>query len=563
MLRALTIKNIAVIENVSIEFSDGFNILTGETGAGKSIIIDSLNMLRGARTPKTLIRNGEQRARVDGMFSLTQEESDRLAEEFGIEPDTELLISREITADGKGSARINGAPVPVSMLRSIGERLVSIHGQHDNTNLLSPKTHIRLLDSYGGAKIHTALEKYKELHAKCTQLSAQIDKIDINEQEAARRAEMLRYSIDEIDMSSLTVGEDEELESRKAILANSLKIAESTSKAYSSLYEGSDYERSAYDALWTAIKAIEGIASLDPAMEQAYSALSDAGDVIHENAAFLKNYCDSIDTSGAELDDVESRLELIHELKMKYSDTIEGILKKRDEMQSELDDIGSSGEKIEKLRAELAKFENERADAAKNLSDLRKKYAKSLAVEISKQLADLNMPNTAFDTVFTDTAYKSDGADSAEFVISANTGEALRPLASIASGGELARIMLAIKSILADSEEPTLMIFDEIDTGVSGAAAQKIGEKLWKLTSDAQVICITHLPQIAAMADSHYLIQKNTDGMRTRTTVTPLTDDTRVNETARMLCGDTVTAAAVENARELIRLAEVFKQNNR
>jgi len=560
MLKALSIKNIAVIENVNIDFSEGFNILTGETGAGKSIIIDSLNMIKGERISKNIIRNGEERAKVDAVFDISDELSAWLYDEFGIEAEGELLISREITADGKGNVRINGTPVLISMLKSIGEKLINIHGQHDNTSLLSPKTHIHFLDSYGGKEIADALEIYKKYHFEYKEIKSEIEKIDLDEQEALRRSEMLKYQIEEIDMSSLVIGEDEELEARKAILENALKIATSTNKAYSSLYEGGDYGTSAYDALWTALNAIEGIIHLDAELEKTYSSLSDAGEAISEGARFLKNYCDNVDSSGYELDEVETRLEQIHTLKIKYGNTIEEILQKRDEFQTELDAISGSGERLETLKKELEEKAKERKEASQKLTELRKKYALGLSKEIMKQLSELNMPNVMFDTQFKEVDFKNDGKDDAEFLICTNAGEGLKPLASIASGGELSRIMLAIKSTLAGCDGVKLLIFDEIDTGVSGATAQKIGEKLWKMSEYAQVMCITHLPQIAAMADNHYFIKKHSDGERTRTEVTHLNEEERISEVARALGGTSVSEAAKSNAKELIDLAEEFKR---
>lgn len=561
MLKALSIKNIAVIENANIDFSGGFNILTGETGAGKSIIIDSLNMIKGERVSKNIIRNGETKAKVDAVFEVSEGIAKWLEEEFGIETDGEILISREITADGKGSVRVNGAPILISMLKTIGERLVNIHGQHDNTSLLSPKTHITFLDSFGGEKVGNALNDYKKIHNDYKTTKSEIEKIDLDEKEAIRRADMLKYQIEEIDMTSLVLGEDEELEARKSILENSLKIATNTNKAYVSLYEGGDYGKSAYDSLWSAINAIEGIVQYDAKLEEAYSALSDAGEVIAENARFLKNYGDNMDSSDCELDEVQSRLEQIHTLKMKYGNTIEEILEKRDEFQEELDSINGSGERLERLKKELEILDKKRFEAASVLTDLRKKSAEKLSKEIMRELAELNMPNVIFDTVFKKSDFKSNGADDAEFVICTNAGEGLKPLASIASGGELSRIMLAIKSTLAECDEPKLLIFDEIDTGVSGATAQKIGEKLWKMSQYGQVMCITHLPQIAAMADSHYFIKKSSDGERTHTEVFELDQNGRIEEVARSLGGTSVSNAALGNARELISLADEFKIN--
>lgn len=559
MLKALSIKNIAVIENVNIDFEKGFNILTGETGAGKSIIIDSLNLLKGERAQKNIIRNGETKARVDGVFELAEKEAAYIADLIGTDPEEEVIISREITVEGKGSIRINGVPVTQAMLKSAGERLITIHGQHDNTNLLSKKTHMGFLDSYGGEDVACAKNEYAVLHKEINRIRKIIESIDNDEKDSQRRAELLNFQIEEIDMSGIFVGEDDELEERKNIIENAYKIAAGTSKAYGALYEGGDMGQSAYDSLWTALKALEPLTRFDKSLEEAYAALSDASDTISENARFLKNYCDDVESTSNELDDIETRLDDIQTLKIKYGSTIELILKKRYEMAEELDGINSSDERLQELKAELEKLLPQREKAAQKLTELRKAYGRKLSDEVSQSLSELCMPNVKFDTDFKPCDFRSDGADEVEFLICTNAGEGLKPLAQIASGGELSRIMLAIKGVLADLEDSQLMIFDEVDTGVSGAAAQKIGEKLWKTSRYSQVICITHLPQIAAMADSHYLIEKRTDGERTRTSVNLLTGEERAKEVARTLGGTEITDAALNNAGELISLAEKYK----
>ena len=386
-----------------------------------------------------------------------------------------------------------------------------------------------------------------------------IDSADENEKDSERRAELLKFQIEEIDMSGIAPGEDDELSERKTVIENAYKIASGTTKAYGLLYEGSDMGQSAYDSLWSALKAIEPLTAFDKSLENAYSQLSEASDIISENARFLKDYSDDVESTGGELDDIESRLEDIQTLKIKYGSTIEQILKKRDEMEEELSNINSGAERMEELKKALEQFLPRRKKAAEKLSQLRKEYAKTLAGEITQSLSELCMPNVSFEVDFKPADYKSDGADEVEFLICTNKGEGLKPLAEIASGGELSRIMLAIKGVLADIENSQLMIFDEVDAGVSGAAAQKIGERLWKTSRYSQVICITHLPQIAAMADNHYLIKKQTDAERTRTDVKELTADERTEEIARTLGGAEITGAALNNAAELIRLAENFK----
>ena len=514
MLRTLSIKNIAVIENVSIDFSDGFNILTGETGAGKSIIIDSINLIKGERAQKDSIRAGEDKARVDALFDLTPCQAKEISDILGMDIEDELVVSREISADGKGSIKVNGTPVTLSMLKEAGEVLVTIHGQHDNTSLLSKKNHIGFLDSYGKDEIKDAKEKYSSLHKQYKEVLNKIEELSLNEEDSKRRLELLEYQIEEIDMANLTVGEDEELSSRKAIIENSYKIADGTTRAYMALYEGTDRTKSAYD---------------------------------------------NLEFATEELDSIENRLEEIHTLKIKYGQTIEAILKRRDEMEEERDLISTSDERIKELKLRLDVLCKERQKEAERLTQLRKESSESLCKEVIVSLTELCMPNVSFGADFKETDYRQDGKDDVEFVICTNAGEEPKPLSKIASGGELSRIMLAIKGVLAKTSGEQLLIFDEIDTGVSGLAAQKIAERLWKTSEFSQVICITHLPQIAAMADYHYLIKKQTIDQRTKTEVTLMAPDDRVKEIARTLGGSVITEAAEENARELIKLANEYK----
>ena len=561
MLRSLVIKNIAVIESVSIDFDGGFNILTGETGAGKSIIIDSLNLIKGERAQKNIIRSGEGTARIDAIFDITPSQGEFLSELLGTEISDEVLITRELTSDGKSSAKINGLPVILSMLKSAGEQLLDIHGQHDNTGLLKRATHIALLDRYGGRDTAVIKDEYKAIHREYVKVANELQSIDTDEKEIARKQELLRFQIEEIDMSGIYVGEDEELTERKTVLENAYKIAAGTSKAYSSLYEGGDMGQSAYDALWSAIKAIEPIASYHKDIDAAYDALSEVGDIISENARILKNLCEDVEETGGELDGIESRLEEIHTLKIKYAPSIEEILKKRDKMEEELNSLCLGDERIKELEKKLSELEIKREKVAQKLTVQRTKTAKKLSGEVMKSLADLCMPKVVFDTDIQPSQYKDDGCDRVEFLICTNVGEGLKPLSEIASGGELSRIMLAIKGALADCDRDKLLIFDEVDTGVSGAAAQSIGEKLWHTSRYSQVVCITHLPQIAAMADVHYLIIKEVEDGRTCTKVRCLNDEERKTEIARTLGGASVTDAAIHNAGELLRLSDEFKKN--
>lgn len=553
MLNSLYIKNIAVIESAEIEFGAGFNILTGETGAGKSIIIDSLNILRGDRASRELIRTGEQKARVDGVFTVDDETARILSESFGIEAeDGQILISREITADGKNTIRINGAPVIGSVLKEAGAHLVSIHGQHDSTSLLAKKTHLPLLDSFGGDEIKEALEKYREAYRNAREKKKELESIETDEQEKARRLDMLSFQADEIEEASLVPGEDDELFERKTFLENAGKIAENVQRAYGCIFEGDDMQAAAADILWDGINCLDEIAEYDGELKKLHGELSDIGYELSDKMHTLRRYIDTISYEPRELEDVDDRLDLIYNMKRKYGSTIELILKYAQDAREECESIIRSDERAAELKDELEKAEGEKIRLAQKLTELRTAAAGRLSGEIEKQLADLNMAKVRFDVKIEDGEYTASGKDNAEFMICTNVGEDFKPLAKIASGGELSRIMLAVKSVLTAGNASAVMVFDEIDTGVSGSTAQKIGEKLRSISGGGQVICITHLPQIASLADSHYLIEKNVDGGRTKTTVRLLEGEERVYEIARTLGGAEVTDITLANARELI-----------
>ncbi len=552
MLKQLYIKNVAVIEELNIDFFKGLSVLTGETGAGKSIIIDSIGLLKGDRGSKSIIRSGEEKARVDGVFDADMETAQKIADILGTEPEEEIIISRQISSDGKNTVRINGVPANINMLREIGSYLVNIHGQHDNVSLLQPKNHIEFLDSFGKEEISPALMEYKSYFAKCAELSDKISAIDTDDREKLRRKDMLQFQIAELDEASLEIGEDESLMARKAVLDNSQKICENTRRAYDAIY-GSDSGTS-YDSLWEAINLLEKITGFDDEIDSVYDALSDAADVINEKARELRRINDSLSFDSEESDAIEERLELISTLKRKYGKTIEEITEFHQRARSELEEIETSDERLTSLKEELEKNKKILKEKAEKLSLLRKKYAAALSEKIMAELSELNMEKVQFGTQFAgQESFKSNGCDAVEFTVRTNVGEEAKPLAKIASGGELSRIMLAIKSVLKNSDPIDTSVFDEIDTGVSGAAAQKIGEKLKKMAGNSLVLCITHLPQIAALADNHYLITKSVEDGRTHTKLKLLDFDQRVDEIARTLGGATVTDITRENARQLLK----------
>ncbi len=557
MLKHLFIKNIAVIEACDIDFDMGFNVLTGETGAGKSIIIDAINMLKGERASKELIRAGESKARVDGVFEVNELCAAEIADLLGAEPEDEIMISRELSADGKNNIRINGIPASLSVLKLIGEHLVNIHGQHDNTSLLSTKSHIVFLDRFGGEKTIELLEKYKHIHSLLRKKAEELDAISTNEEEKLRRRDMLLFQIGELSDAELREGEEEELKSRKLVLDNAQLIAQNTSTAYDMLY-GSDGE-TCHDVLWSAIEKLRQIEDFSPEIREIVLSLTDAGYLIDEKSRELRSLCDSGSFDMSELSDIEKRLELIYSLERKYGKDISEMLSFLEKAQEELDAIDTSDERAKKLEEEIVALTNERIAAAKALTEQRKKCALILEKNVKAHLADLDMSKVDFEVSIEDAPFGNDGADIVEFLICTNVGEEKKSLSKIASGGELSRIMLAIKNVFASYESSKTMIFDEIDTGVSGSAAQKIGEKLYSMSVFSQVLCITHLPQISALADTHYLIKKTVNDNRTVTSVEPLSYEGRCDEIARTLGGKNITDIAKENARQLIDDAENTK----
>lgn len=552
MLKHLSIKNVAVIEEVSIDFASGLSVLTGETGAGKSIIIDSINLLKGERGSKSLIRSGEEQARVDGVFEVDDDIAKKIADIMGTDAENDIIISRTLSSDGKNTIRINGSPANIAMLRQIGELLINIHGQHDNTSLLSVKTHLGFLDSYGREEIAPVYEKYREIFNKCKDIKHKIDEIDTDEQEKLRRKDMLEYQIAELGEAELYVGEDEELMAKKQIIANARKISDNTLHAYDALY-GAE-RNTAYDKLWEAVNQLEKITGFDDEIDDIYNSLSDIAENLNEKSRDLRHIIDNLSFDEAEADRIEERLDLIQNLKRKYGNTIEEILSFYENACAKLEEITTGSKRLEELNKELAQNKKELEKTALTLTQLRQKYALTLSKKVMKSLCELNMEKVEFTVKLTPSeSYKPTGTCDAEFMVRTNVGEETKPLAKIASGGELSRIMLAIKSVLKDTDSVKTSVFDEIDTGVSGMAAQKIGEKLLSMAKENVVLCITHLPQIAALADNHYLISKKVEDGRTRTNVKLLEFDERVDEIARTLGGASVTDITRENAKQLLK----------
>ena len=555
MLELLHIENIAIIEAADIEFAPGFNALTGETGAGKSIVIDSLSAVLGQRTSRELIRTGAEKAFVSAAFSGMAPE---LTEELGIQPEADgtLLLQREIQTDGKNVCRVNGRPVTVGQLRALGAQLLNIHGQHDWQQLLNEEQHIAYLDSFGRAEIliNTYAEKYKHF----TDIRRQIGALQMDEAEKARRVDTLQYQIEELRRAKLKPGEEAELTARRGMLRNAEKFLGAVAGADYAL-NGDDSGGGALSALRQAQDALSGVRHLDDAFGQLYERLGEAYSEVYDIAATVEDKRGELDVSPGELDRVESRMDLLYRLKKKYGATVEDMLDYQARCEAELAQIEDAGDTLVRLEQALSKAEKEARQAAQALSDARKAAADRLTAQILTELQQLDMGKIRFAVDFAEKPLDSDGMDTVRFLMSANVGEELRPIHKIASGGELARIMLAMKNVLSEQDHVGTMVFDEVDTGVSGRAAQKVAEKMARISRRKQVLCVTHLPQLAAMADTHFSVEKGERGGRTYTEVRRLDREQRRRELARLTGGSHVSQTMLDGAEELLVQAEKFR----
>mgnify|MGYP000581428835 FL=1 len=554
MLELLHIENIAIIEAADIEFAPGFNALTGETGAGKSIVIDSLSAVLGQRTSRELIRTGAEKAFVSAAFSGMAPE---LTEELGIQPEADgtLLLQREIQTDGKNVCRVNGRPVTVGQLRALGARLLNIHGQHDGQQLLDEEQHIVYLDSFG--RVESLAITYAEKYKNFTDIRRQIGALQMDEAEKARRVDTLQYQIEELRRAKLTPGEEEELTARRGMLRNAEKFLDAVAGADYAL-NGDDSGGGALSALRQAQDALGGVRHLDDAFGQLYERLGEAYSEVYDIAATVEDKRGELDVSPGELDRVESRMDLLYRLKKKYGATVEDMLDYQARCEAELAQIEDAGDTLARLEQALSKAEKEARQAAQALSDARKAAADRLTSQILAELQQLDMGKIRFAADFAEKPLDSDGMDTVRFLMSANVGEELRPIHKIASGGELARIMLAMKNVLSEQDHVGTMVFDEVDTGVSGRAAQKVAEKMARISRRKQVLCVTHLPQLAAMADTHFSVEKGERGGRTYTEVRRLDREQRRRELAR-LTGSHVSQTMLDGAEELLVQAEKFR----
>ena len=555
MLELLHIENIAIIEAADIEFAPGFNALTGETGAGKSIVIDSLSAVLGQRTSRELIRTGAEKAFVSAAFSGMAPE---LTEELGIQPEADgtLLLQREIQTDGKNVCRVNGRPVTVGQLRALGARLLNIHGQHDGQQLLDEEQHIVYLDSFG--RVESLAITYAEKYKNFTDIRRQIGALQMDEAEKARRVDTLQYQIEELRRAKLTPGEEEELTARRGMLRNAEKFLGAVAGADYAL-NGDDSGGGALSALRQAQDALSGVRNLDDAFGQLYERLGEAYSEVYDIAATVEDKRGELDVSPGELDRVESRMDLLYRLKKKYGATVEDMLDYQARCEAELAQIEDAGDTLARLEQALSKAEKEARQAAQALSDARKAAADRLTAQILAELQQLDMGKIRFAVNFAEKPLDSDGMDTVRFLMSANVGEELRPIHKIASGGELARIMLAMKNVLSEQDHVGTMVFDEVDTGVSGRAAQKVAEKMARISRRKQVLCVTHLPQLAAMADTHFSVEKGERGGRTYTEVRRLDREQRRRELARLTGGSHVSQTMLDGAEELLVQAEKFR----
>lgn len=552
MLAQLFIHNIAVIEKASIDLDQGFTVLTGETGAGKSMIIDAIHAVLGERTSKELVRTGASSASVSALFTGLDEEILELLDQLSIprEEDGSVLIQRDIRLEGRSPCKINGAPATVSMLKQLGPKLITIHGQHESYELLSPEIHMTYLDSFGG--LESLLSEYQTAYHSLRETQRQLEALQTDEGEKARLSDLLHYQIDEIEGANVREGEREELESQRDVIRNSEKIA-SALELLRELLSGDEEREGLLSGLSQASSEAERVAAFLPELEEVSQKLREAGYLVEDADAILRNT--AVDFNPELLESIEERLDLLYKLGLKYGGSEDKILSFLEDCRERLHQIEFSDEERERLES-LYEEEKHRAIAlAKQLSEKRKAVSAQFIRQVKEELAFLNMPGIEFETEIQRVPLYSMGCDRIQFLVSANKGEPPKPMSKIASGGELSRIMLAIKTVLSGKDKVDTLIFDEVDTGISGAAANKVGQKLKQVSRDRQVLCITHQAQIAALADHHFLISKHVEENRTFTKVEELDFEGRKQELARIIGGDSITQLQLEMAEEMLRKA--------
>lgn len=551
MLNLLHIENIAVIESADISFGTGFNVLTGETGAGKSIVIDAISAILGERAYRDMIRTGEEKASVRAVFSQVAPLD--WFNENGVPYDRETVIQRDIFLDGKNVCRVNGTLVSVTMLRKLGIQLMNIHGQHDSASLFDEENHLIFLDDFSSNQ--ALRQAYQEKYQAVAALRREIQRMTMDEGEKLRRMETLQYQIAEIEKAELEPGEDEALEERRKLLQNAERLSKGMDEAVEALYGGEESDGAA-GLLAQAEHALGRLSRFSDSFTSLHERVTDLMYQVRDAAEEAKDMRDDLSYSADELEQIESRLDVIYRLRKKYGTTCQEILDYLEKARKELADIEFADDRLERLKQKLQKAEQEAWAAAEALRQNRRENAEIMSARILQELKELDMPRVQFSCQFRELELQPNGADAVAFYLSANAGEALKPLSKVASGGELARIMLSMKNVLAEKDQIATLIFDEVDTGVSGRAAQKVAEKLRKLAQHKQVLCVTHLPQMAALADTHMLISKCERDGRTYTSVTPLDTEGRKRELARIIGGTHITETTLKSAEEMLRFEE-------
>ncbi|WP_159722102.1 DNA repair protein RecN [Enterococcus sp. CSURQ0835] len=555
MLQELTIKNFAIISTLQLSFTGGMTALTGETGAGKSIIIDAVSLLAGARSSVDYIRQGSESCVLEGLFDLPkQTEFLELAAELGIETDEgQLIVQRDLNLSGKSVSRVNGRIVTLANLRRIGRFLVDIQGQNDHQELMRPEHHLGLLDAFGDKKFQQQLQSYQQAFAAYNELRKKVSRFQKNEQSFAQRVDMLTFQQDEIATAELEVGEEERLKDEREKLVNYQKIVDALSYSYQAL---TSEEASALDAIGSASQELQTIAGLDADFQTISDDVHSAYYLLQDAASQIGRQLDLLELDEQQLEFVAERLDLIHQLKRKYGDSIEAILSYYDKISQELLESDFSGDKLEKMEVELHEQAQQLQVQAKTIHDARLTLAQQLEKAVQHELKELYMENARFKVEFKAIEFSGNGCDEVEFYITTNPGEPLKPLVKVASGGEISRVMLALKTIFSKTQELTSIVFDEVDTGVSGRVAQAIADKIYQIGQNSQVLCITHLPQVAACADHQLFIKKEVKAGRTITKVEELSEAERIEEIARMLAGAEITPLTLQHAKELLEMAQ-------
>jgi DNA repair protein RecN (Recombination protein N) len=560
MLLELHINNFALIDKLDISFSSGLNILTGETGAGKSIVIDSVNFILGEKQTRDIIRTGQESAYVEGVFDSKSSELCEILKDNGIEEEDITILSREITLGGRSIARINGRTVTLGTLKQVGRLLIDLHGQHEHQSLLDEEKHIFILDSFCPTSFKELKGEYGELYSRLIQVESQLQKLKTDDQYKLRRMDLISFQINEISDAGLSCGEDNELVKRKAILTNSEKIYQNLSSVYEQLYVGGD-NKSAFDDIGGSIVLLEGISCFDDKLKEYKSTLEDVYYRMEDVLQEIRNYRDGVEYNQEELDKIEQRLDLINMLKRKYGNTIEDILKYKSKISLEMEQMERSEEIIGELEKEKSRITEKLKSLASAMTLARQETSEELKVQVENELKYLGMEKAVFKAeILMRGELNQNGQDDVIFLLTANPGEPLRPLSRVASGGEMSRIMLALKSVMADIDRIPTLIFDEIDTGISGRTAQAVGERMCFIARGHQLLCVTHLPQIAAMADVHFKIEKIVKNEVTTTYVTKLSDEEQIEELGRLLGGVQVTELTRQHAQEMKKLA--YNQKN-